>query len=157
MRQTQAIKCFTEEHIKITQEVTDFLNKGVIVETLVSTRSYVSQIFLVEKKGGQRPVINLKGLNSFIKVENERPSSPSRSGLVSGLDSEVGLERCLPTGPNSPGTLMSPPIPLGEENIPICMSSLWPNISTPGVYQDNETSSGCTEIDENSSHNLLGR
>ena len=31
----------------------------------------MSQIFLVEKKGeGQRPVINLKGLNHFIKTEH---------------------------------------------------------------------------------------
>ena len=52
MRQPQAIRCSTEEHIKITQEVTDLLNKGAIVETQVSTGNYVSQIFLVEKKGG---------------------------------------------------------------------------------------------------------
>jgi len=39
---------------------------------------------------------------------------------------------------------MSPPIPVGAENIPICMSSLWPDISAQSVYQDNETSSGCT-------------
>ena len=37
------------------------------------------------------------------------------------------------------------------------MSALWPNISTPGVYQDNETCSGYIETDGNSSHNLLGR
>ena len=71
MRQPQAIQCSIEEHAKITQEVSDLLIKGAIVETQVSTDSYVSQLFLVEKKGGgQRPVINLKGLNSFIEAEH---------------------------------------------------------------------------------------
>ena len=51
MRQTQAIRCLVEEHAKITQEVSDLLTKGAIVETQVSTESYVSQLFLVEKKG----------------------------------------------------------------------------------------------------------
>ena len=40
------------------------------METHLSPDNYVSQIFLVEKKdGGQRPVINLKGLNQFMKME----------------------------------------------------------------------------------------
>ena len=39
------------------------LSKGAIVETQLTQDSFVSQIFLVEKKdGGQRPVINLKTL-----------------------------------------------------------------------------------------------
>ena len=39
--------------------------------TQVSTGNYVSPLFLVEKKGrGQREVINLKGLNSFIEAEH---------------------------------------------------------------------------------------
>ena len=43
----------------------------VVVETQAFPRSYLSQIFLVEKKdGGQRPVINLKGLYQFVKTEH---------------------------------------------------------------------------------------
>lgn len=34
-----------------------------------------------------------------------------------------------------------------SRNIPICVSTLWSSISTPGVYQDNETSSGYIETD----------
>jgi len=30
----------------------------------------VSQVFLVEKDGGQRPAINLKGLNQFVRQEH---------------------------------------------------------------------------------------
>jgi len=45
--------------------------KGAIVESMYSPKNYLSQIFLVEKKdGSQRPVINLKGLNQFVKTEH---------------------------------------------------------------------------------------
>ena len=44
---------------------------GAIVETTLSKNSFMSQIFLVEKKeGGQRPVINLKSLNTFVRTEH---------------------------------------------------------------------------------------
>ena len=47
--------------IKISQEIKELLTKDAIVEAQLSTSSYISQIFLVEKKGGgQRLVINLK-------------------------------------------------------------------------------------------------
>ena len=65
------IKCSTEEWEKISQEVKELLAKGAVVETTVSKESFVSQIFLVEKKeGGQRPVINLKSLNTFVRTEH---------------------------------------------------------------------------------------
>ena len=58
-------------HLKITQDVSDLLAKGAVVETQLSQESFISQIFLVEKKRGrQRPVINLRGLNSFIRAEH---------------------------------------------------------------------------------------
>ena len=58
------IKTSEENAALVTLEVTALLTKGAIVETNLSANSFVSQIFLVEKKdGGQRPVINLKGLN----------------------------------------------------------------------------------------------
>ena len=41
------------------------------METQLIPDSYVCQIFLVEKKdGGQRPVINLKSLNQFVRIEH---------------------------------------------------------------------------------------
>ena len=56
---------------RVAGEIKDLLVKGAIVETTLSKEGFVSQIFLVEKKeGGQRPVINLKSLNTFIKVDN---------------------------------------------------------------------------------------
>ena len=66
-----SIHCSVEEQGKFTQEVKELLDKGAIVGAQMSQESFVSQIFLVEKKeGGQRKVVNLKGLNSFIKMEH---------------------------------------------------------------------------------------
>ena len=60
-----------ENQAQISAEVSELLSKGAITETRVSTDQFVSQLFLVEKKdGGQRPVINLKGLNQYVKVEH---------------------------------------------------------------------------------------
>ena len=82
----------------------------------------------MEKKGGgQRPVINLKGLNSFIKAEHfkmeGRSPSASRPNPGSGLDGEARTKGCLPSGPNSPRQPMSPPIPVGEH--PLLVSLSW--------------------------------
>ena len=60
----------TRKLVQITTKVQELLDKGAILETHLIPQSFVSQIFLVEKKGGgQRPVINLKGLNQFVKTE----------------------------------------------------------------------------------------
>ena len=55
----------------ISTEIGELLSKGAVVETTPSQGSFVSQIFLVEKKeGGQRLVINLKTLNTSVKHEH---------------------------------------------------------------------------------------
>ena len=65
------IRCSPENKVQITTEVQELLDKGAILETQLTPQNFVSQIFLVEKKGGgQRPVINLKGLNQFVKTEH---------------------------------------------------------------------------------------
>ena len=71
IRPSPAIQCSSEEKHKISQEVQELLEKGAIVEAQLTQGSFVSQIFLVEKKeGGLRPVVNLKNLNCFIKTEH---------------------------------------------------------------------------------------
>ena len=65
------IRCSPENKVQITTEVQELLDKGVILETQLTPQNFVFQIFLVEKRGGgQRPVINLKGLNQFVKTEH---------------------------------------------------------------------------------------
>ena len=92
MRQAQAIKCSAEERIK---EVSDLLTKGAIVESQESTGGYVSPNLPCgeERGGGQRPVINLKGFNSFIRVEHFKMEGLHlRPDLIQSQDWMVKLD-----------------------------------------------------------------
>ena len=69
--QPQPIVLPQDKHVLVTQEVQELLQKGVILESCPSNENFISQIFLVEKKGGgQHPVINLKALNQYVRVEH---------------------------------------------------------------------------------------
>lgn len=69
--QLHQIRCSPEAQAQISTEILELLTKGAITETPLTPQSYVSQIFLVEKKdGGKRLVINLKGLNCYVKTEH---------------------------------------------------------------------------------------
>ena len=60
-----------EKCSQIAREVRELLSKGAIEETQLEPGSFISQIFLAEKKGGgYRPVVNLKELNQFVKPEH---------------------------------------------------------------------------------------
>jgi len=56
-----------ESKSQITSEVLELIAKGAIVETGYSPENYLSQI---REGRGQRPVVNLKGLNQFVKTEH---------------------------------------------------------------------------------------
>ena len=65
------MKCSQESKSQIDSELQELLSKGAVVETQISPGNFVSQIFLVEKEdGGLRPLINLMGLNRFVKAEH---------------------------------------------------------------------------------------
>jgi len=60
-------KMSKEETSLISQEVKAMLGKGAIQKVTNVEGQFLSNLFLVPKKdGGNRPVINLKSLNSFI-------------------------------------------------------------------------------------------
>ena len=55
----------------ISSEVRELLSKGAVIETSPSPGSFVSQICLLEKKGGGTETgHNLKALNMFVKHEH---------------------------------------------------------------------------------------
>ena len=55
----------------VSQEVKEILEKRAIRETIHCKDQFVSHLFLVSKKdGGQRPVIKLKDLNTFIPCKH---------------------------------------------------------------------------------------
>ena len=61
----------TREASLLEEEIQLLLEKQVVQEVPASTKGFYSNIFMVPKKdGGQRPVINLKHLNRFVKSEH---------------------------------------------------------------------------------------
>ena len=92
------IKTSQENSTLVTLEVMELLSKGAIVETQLTPDSFVSQIFLVEKKGGgQRPVINLKALKGS-STSYQLPRTPS--SLPCDQSIREGLERQSSTAPS---------------------------------------------------------
>ena len=77
------------------------------------------------------------------------PHSP-RPSPGDGLDDETGSEGCIPSNPKK-GAPIPPPIPMGTQDLPICVSPIWTDISSPGMHKNNETSCGDATADGNSS------
>ena len=67
----QEVQVSLEMQSQISEEIVELLSKGAIEEAQLSPQSFVSQIFLVEKKdGGFRSVVNLKRLNHYVRAEH---------------------------------------------------------------------------------------
>ena len=136
-----------EEQEKISQEVQELVTKGEVVETTLSKKSFVSQIFLVEKKeGGQRPVINLKSLNTFVRTEHFKMEGLHiLPDLIQAQDDRNGSEGCLPSGFNPQGTPAPPAVSMEWEDILVPVSAIWVNLSTTGFFEGDEAGSGNPE------------
>ena len=66
----------SEEHARVSEEVASMLGKGAICLVNPSPSQFLSNIFLrVKKDGTDRPIINLKDLNSHIKYEKFKMES----------------------------------------------------------------------------------
>jgi len=94
-------------------EVRELLSKGAVIETSPSPGSFVSQIFLEEKKGGgtetgHKPEGSQCETRAF--QNGGSPHSP-RPHPTRGLDDKTGPEGCLSSGTNSHRSSTSPPVP----------------------------------------------
>ena len=60
-----------EETLNLSKEVQNMVEKNAISRVYKEQEGFQSQLFVVRKKdGGQRPIINLKKLNSFVQTEH---------------------------------------------------------------------------------------
>ena len=148
-----------EEREKISQEVQELVTKGEVVETTLSKKSFVSQIFLVEKKeGGQRPVINLKSLNTFVRTEHFKMEGLHiLPDLIQAQDDRNGSEGCLPSGSNPQETPAPPAVSMEWEDILVPVSAIWVNLSTTGFFEGDKAGSGNAEVHGHSADHIPGR
>ena len=90
-------------------------------------KGFISQLFLVPKKGGgKRPIINLKGLNTFVEKEHFKMES---SHMIKDI-----------LKPGDWMTKAAGAISMAGGNIPVQLPPIWPDLSTSGLYQDPEGS-----------------
>lgn len=84
---------------QVVEEIKDLLNKGAIEEVQPDQGSFISQLFLVKKKGRIERLI--KPVHQSRALQDGRTPSTSFPSATGRLDGEVGLERCLSSGSNS--------------------------------------------------------
>jgi len=99
---------------------------------MLSTESFVSQIFLVEKKeGGQRPVINLKCLKSFVKTKHFKMEGLHILPQENNWMIKIRFEGCIPSNSNSPREPTFPSVSMGTQSLPISVSPIQTDFSSP--------------------------
>ncbi len=70
-RVPNSLKTSTQECESIDEEVTKLMQKAAVRQVEATEGQFLSRVFLVPKKdGSQRPVVNLKPLNCFIKPQH---------------------------------------------------------------------------------------
>jgi len=144
---------------QVAGEVTELLSKGAIEETQLLPGSFISQIFMVEKKGGgYRPVVNLKELNHFIKPEHFKMEGLHLlpSPTTGRLHGETGPQGCIPSGPNSPRPPQISSISMGGQDLSVQVPPIWLVSSTQSLYEATETSGWSAPADGNKNDHIFG-
>ena len=141
-----------EETNTLSEEVEKMLTKSAISLVQGQSPGFHSQLFVVPRKdGGQRPIINLKKLNSFVKPQHFKMESITmlKDILKKGdYMTKVDLKDAYFMVPMSKKHKLTPnEIRLGRENLPIQLPSFQVVFGPMDLYQDRKATRGCPEID----------
>ena len=134
----------------VEDEIASLLDKRAIRQVPYHSNLFCSNLFLVEKKGGggQRPVINLSKLNSFVcyhhfKMELEGGCGHSSPFRLHVQNRPQGRILCCP---HPPGTPKASLLSIQKCNLPVQMPTFRSHFSTSGLHKSAEAPGGlCQE------------
>ena len=98
-KQPQGISCSEEKHNKISQELTELLAKGAIVEAQLSLGRFISQW---KRKGGAEASHKPEGPQQLCEdraLQDGRAPRLTRINPARGLDDQAGFKGHIPPGP----------------------------------------------------------
>ena len=98
---------------------------------------FLSQLFMVLKKDGdQRPIMNLKKLNSFVQTEHFKMEGIQRPPKVMRLDDKSRPEGWLlhDTSNDRPQEVAA--VQVARRNLPVQLPALRVVVGSVGLYQD---------------------
>ena len=139
-------------------EVTSLLLKGAVTETS-DTDGFFSALFVIPKKsGGFRPIVNLKGLNSFVCYEHFKMERlDSVKFLLKKGDWLVNLDLGrVPFGTHPSKPPKIPSLSVEKETFSIPLSAFRFIFRSPCLYKDNESSGGLSKRARHSTYHLSG-
>ena len=122
-------------------EIAELSRKGAVTKLgLVPRDGFLSTLFLVPKKdGGQRPVVNLKNLNSFVEVPHFKMEGIHiLKSLVARGDwlVKIDLKDAYFSIPiDQAGTQEIPVLPVRRTDLPIQLPPIWANVSIVGLLK----------------------
>ena len=135
----------------ITEEVQELLAKQAIKKTQISPNSFISQLFLVEKKGGGPETScqpeSSEQFRAIRTLQNGRPPHSPGSDSDRGSHDQTRSERCISSDPNTSGSPTSPPISVDGKDVPVQVPSLRTDISSKGIYRGAQATNCKTSTD----------
>ena len=138
------------------KEAKSLLQKQVIQHLLTLPVRFYSNMFMVPKKGGgQRPVINLKYLNHFVKSEHFKMEGLHTVKTL--LRKNDWMSNMPFHGTNSPPISQPPSLQSGARNLPIEVPSFRVVYCSQSVYQNPQASGGNAEVNWHTSSDIHRR
>lgn len=127
-----------EEEEIISKEVQDMLEKGAITQVIPEVDQFLSQIFVVDKKGGGHQLKEPKQFHPLLTFQNGESLISQGPVTARGLPSETISEGSLFCGTTAQGLPKVCNISMEKEGLPVIMPVLWSGASSTIVHKTNE-------------------
>ena len=150
-----------EEERLVDLEVEKLLRKGAIEEVEPCEKQFLSNIFMIPKKGGERrPVVDIRDLNNFIKPVHFKMEDLSHLPSVlrrGGFYVQDRLKRRISNHSDCKKIKDLPMVSMERETLPVHMSTFRPQILSKNFHKGSETPLGLPQSSGSSTAGVFRR